>query len=527
MRFLFILWLTIYCLSYPAHAGIQSDELLQRAVRQAYMYKDSDKAVRTLRPLSQAGNSEAMLLLSGIYRYTNHDLSLMHLQAAAAKRHPQALYTLGRAYLHGDTDYKIDRDVDKALPLLEEASTRDSADASFELAELYREGKSVAPDPKRAFEYATLEFNQKGSYSASRLARYYRDGIGVPVNPTRAYGLFFVSCYRHLFCDELEEMEPRLTKEQQQLAVASIAEMVRGQSDNWTVRPLELQTGWTEFDRTALLREYKQKSPLYALGQIKSMEDYAALNRPGLAGTLLLEITSVPTGQHKPPEFRRDAVLQRVTQRLARIDEQKFNDLTNVIASTGSLDSWVDKEMSDQQLRYLVALYRSNAAPRIRAAIQTTHRYYADGAKNMWAKAFSAGVSLHGGSLSQFIAKLLETNERQATDPQRQIGVECSANFYLLNARFSKVSSGAFNASLASLPMSMAENRDMLVKFCVEGEYQFVDRVLNWKPVRQELEMTAKWRLGWESSQENRKLEENYLAAVKQLIQEERMRLKL
>jgi hypothetical protein len=527
MRFLFIPWLTIYCLSYPAHADSNSDELLQKAVRQAYMYKDSDTAVRTLRPLSQTGNPEAMLLLSGIYRYTNPDLSLTHLQTAAAKRHPPALYTLAWSYLHGNTDYKIDREFGKALPMLEEASALGNAEASYELAEIYREGKAVPPNPKRAFEYATLEFHQKGSYSASRLGRYYRDGVGVQANPVKAYSLFFISCYRHLFCDELEEIEPRLGKEQQQLAIASIAEIVHWQDADWMARPLELQADWRGFDRVALLKEYKRLSPLYALSQIKRMEEYAVLNRSGLANTLLLEIISAPTGQHKPPEFKREALLQRVTQRLARIDQQKFTALTDVITSTGSLDSWVDKEMGDQQLRYLVALYRSSAAARVRAAVQTTHHYYANGARNMWAKAFSAGVSLQGGSLSDFIAEMLEANERQGTDRQRQIEGACSMNFSLLNDSLGKGSSGAVSASLASLPMSMAENRDTLVKFCVEGEYQFVDRILKWKPVRQELEMTAKWRRGWESSPENRKLEENHLAAIKQLIQEERARLKL
>lgn len=97
--------------------------------------------------------------------------------------HSQAKYNLSLCYLYGIGTAK---DVEKALPLLVEASNAGVADATCELARCCALGIGMAQDEDKAFAIC-LQAAQKGSAEAQyTLARYFREGGVVEKNEAYA-----------------------------------------------------------------------------------------------------------------------------------------------------------------------------------------------------------------------------------------------------------------------------------------------------------------------------------------------------
>lgn len=100
------------------------------------------------------------------------------------------MYNLGIIYAYGTASPTIRRDVNQGIGWLEKAANYGNAQAQFELAYLYQEGKSIPQNINKAVSLYEKSANQDYSPAQYYLGELYRQGRGVNKDPQKAFGLF-------------------------------------------------------------------------------------------------------------------------------------------------------------------------------------------------------------------------------------------------------------------------------------------------------------------------------------------------
>ena len=91
------------------------------------------------------------------------------IQARVARKDPAALYHLGRKYVHGNG---VQKDVQRAVELYNEAAELGSLEALFDLGVLYDRGYGVQEDKVRAVQFLTKAAMQGHVESRNNLGCY-------------------------------------------------------------------------------------------------------------------------------------------------------------------------------------------------------------------------------------------------------------------------------------------------------------------------------------------------------------------
>ena len=136
--------------------------------------------------------------------FANYELGMMYLAGRAVPRNPAraeelfseipyanevewALYELARVYRYGEG---LDRDVAKAINLLEQAIALDVSAAKVELAEILLNEDSVTPDPERAVSLLKSASAEGATYASVVLGHAYETGQGLPQDQAKAVTLY-------------------------------------------------------------------------------------------------------------------------------------------------------------------------------------------------------------------------------------------------------------------------------------------------------------------------------------------------
>lgn len=159
----------------------------------AFDAKEYEKAFAELRPLAEAGDSEAQYRLgrmydSGLGLEADPKQALVWLGMAAQTGHADAQRIVG--VYHEEGKGGADKDMLKAFGWYEKSAAQGNDRAMRNLARLYSDGRGVKADPKKAYELLS-EAAVKGNKDALRNLGYiHYYGVGVRRDPKRAAELF-------------------------------------------------------------------------------------------------------------------------------------------------------------------------------------------------------------------------------------------------------------------------------------------------------------------------------------------------
>ncbi len=153
----------------PARADERSDIASAWA---AYQRGDHATALKTLKPLAEAGNADAEYDLGTMYS-DGHGvprdprLAQTWWEKAANQGQADAQFSLGFMLLHGsgEGDNAVAADPSAGLPWIEKAAAQGHASAEYFLGYLYWSGTSVPFDPQKALQY-TLQAAEQGRADA-------------------------------------------------------------------------------------------------------------------------------------------------------------------------------------------------------------------------------------------------------------------------------------------------------------------------------------------------------------------------
>lgn len=151
-----LLFLSLMFFSFPAQAGLIEG-------RQAYLDQKWEIAIAELRPLADAGDPEALMLLGNMYNdgdgvARDHRMAMKLLQDAAARENSQAMVSVATMYATG---LGVERSWHDAANWYEKAAMMNNQTGQFFLAlfllqgELDKEG-GAAPDKKGAYKWFRL-----------------------------------------------------------------------------------------------------------------------------------------------------------------------------------------------------------------------------------------------------------------------------------------------------------------------------------------------------------------------------------
>ncbi len=144
--------------------------------------KDSNQAIKWFRQASDAGHIQARAFLDTIFDQTDFDLNTESADKSdVTEIDPTLTNTLaeaGKAYAQ--------QDFANAFNLWLKAAERGSADAQYQIARLYQQGRGIEQNTKKAFEYIQQSANNGQSQAQYELAQHYLQGNLVDKNETLA-----------------------------------------------------------------------------------------------------------------------------------------------------------------------------------------------------------------------------------------------------------------------------------------------------------------------------------------------------
>lgn len=526
--------LALTCCAMPVANAVDTDAKIIARARQALLYADEKNALDLLKPIAENGNSEAMLILASRlsrpknWEFRDEVLANEFFEKAFNNNYPPALAEKARRYLYGDRGSQVNPDIAKGVSLYQEASDRGLASASDTLAHLFFDGKFTTADNYKAFYFATRAFEQGSGYGAYLLGKYYRDGIGIEPDFVKAYGLLLVACYNlSSTCEEAEQIAAKLEKEQKERAIYYIKELLQLHPDLLVLRPLELDFVLSNATRARLLREYKLNSPLFALAQYGNKEKYSATNRLAFTYMFLLsEPIAIPVNQKNASNKNWKKLLQKIFTQLTSLDRERIRKMAKVLDESESLLRKIDKELSDDELRYLVALYRSEIGRKIHRLFQLTKDLEEDGNTQVWESLATSGKTID--SINAVALEYFDDYENKVPVYKQELDRECNLWFLELRDQvsefpdyLSKGASAGFPV-LAQLPIMMAKRRSEWVAFCVGPESTQLKQVLAWKPVQREINIIKTWKTQSIDMAQVKEIYAEYNAALLQLSSGER-----
>ncbi|WP_422977137.1 hypothetical protein [Undibacterium sp. TC9W] len=490
----------------PAHA-VETDAQLILKARQALRYADEEIALDILKPLAEKGNSEAMMMLATTLAHPKNQtlrdevLANRIFERAFNNHYPPAIAEKARRYLYGDAISGVDRDAVKGITLFEEASSRGHASSSIRLAGLFSDEKYIPVDNSKAFTYAMLAFEQMSGSEVYTLAKFYREGIGTEPDLVRSYGLYSISCHSFLSssCDEAEKIAVKLDKEQKNAVKLYIEDALKKRTDLRVIPLLEFDPALANATRANLLREYKLNSPFFLMAQYSNKEKYSATNRQALAYVLLLsQPLSMPSDQRNVANKTWKKRFQKVLSQLTNMDRERLQAMVKLFDDSESLLKKIDKELSNDELKYLVALYRSEKSKNIRNAFELIRDLEEDGNTRVWEKLANSGKDING--MNTIARSYFTEYENTVPEHKRELDRECNLHFLELRDQvsvsrdyLSKGASAGF-LELAQLHIMMAKQRKEWITFCVGDGYAQLNQVLNWKPVQHERDIIYAWK---------------------------------
>ncbi|WP_210496256.1 tetratricopeptide repeat protein [Microvirga antarctica] len=142
------------------------------------------------------------------YNRGDYVFALRHLEDAAGKGDPQALYNLGIYHSAGKA---LPRDMPKAVSYYEQAARKGSALAAFNLGQALRKGDGVAADPGKAAQWYEFAAKRGHFRAANELALLYVQGQGVSVDLVEGFAWLFPATHASI-------MDGAATKNAMQLA---------------------------------------------------------------------------------------------------------------------------------------------------------------------------------------------------------------------------------------------------------------------------------------------------------------------
>ncbi|OYU46569.1 MAG: hypothetical protein CFE44_01390 [Burkholderiales bacterium PBB4] len=534
-RFLILLFLLFSHLVANSQSVSNDKQLLERA-KLAVLYKNYGAALELLEPLAAKGNMEAMHQLSVYWAIVeprenrNLEKSRNLLTILVNRKYPAALLQMASYLQYGNDEIQIEKDPDGAIAMLNEASILGSGSASFELAQIYGSDRYGLKNSEQAFFFANRGYEQGVNYAASRLASYYKDGVGTAKNLVKAYELYSFDCYSTFInCESMELLDKNLTVEQRHSSTLVVSELLQKRGYPNAMTPPEMLTDLASVDRSQLQTEYKRLSPLYAAYQLKVLERYYELGRSANVDSLMLQLETdgVVKGRWNTANPKWKETRARVSQNLVQFDRQRFQDLQAIAESTDSLNLLIDKHLTDEQLKFLVSLYRSEASARLQASINLTKKIELDGSQMFWKALAVSGMSMQGGDLSNHVGQLNLDYEKHLTNYKLQLETECFISLHEISSevlRYGK--QGMFSISFHRLPFMLTRHKVEALKYCVEGESWYVSSLLKLPPVKAEIEVLQKWKSSLEISKAYRSLEEKYKISIVGMLKAESSRLR-
>ncbi len=169
----------------PAGAQANPEEQTQLG-EEAYNQGDLVSAISWYRKAAEQGHVGAQVRLARILDYSEENAeAVMWYQRAADQGDPEAQFELAGQYASGDA---VERNLDKALELFQQAADRDYVPAIRVLAMAYESGGlELEGDPGRTIEWLERGVELKDDWSINRLAEAYRKGqLGLERDPARA-----------------------------------------------------------------------------------------------------------------------------------------------------------------------------------------------------------------------------------------------------------------------------------------------------------------------------------------------------
>ena len=170
--------LTLITLSSPAFAGIDEG-------RAAYDKKDWVTAIKELRPLAEAGDDRAMILLANMYSsgfgvIPSHKEALtLYRRAATEKNNPMAMDAMGAAYVSA---IGVDQNLHTALEWFQRSASLGDQVGAFFYATILSEGNKtppneLKPDLYNAYKWFKIAAAEKQIAKFSSSAQRIADGI--------------------------------------------------------------------------------------------------------------------------------------------------------------------------------------------------------------------------------------------------------------------------------------------------------------------------------------------------------------
>lgn len=144
--------------------------------------KDSNQAVRWFRQASDAGHIQARAFLDTIFDQTEFNISADKPDdKPSSDVDPKLNSTLeaaGHAYAK--------QEFEKAFDLWNQAAEMGNADAQYQVARLYQQGRGVQQNLAKAFQYIQQSANNRQAQAQYELAQHYLQGELVNKNETLA-----------------------------------------------------------------------------------------------------------------------------------------------------------------------------------------------------------------------------------------------------------------------------------------------------------------------------------------------------
>lgn len=535
-KFIFLSFITaLNCCMVPSICAAEADAQLILKARQALSYADEEIALEILKPLANKGNSEAMMIMyrifsrSGNQKLRNEVLADEILEKALNNKYPQALGEKARRYIQPGAAHGKKSDVAKAIVLYEEASNLGHAYSSNSLSNIYSSKNEIYTDYSKAFFFAKRAFEQKERYSFPTLARFYYEGIGTEPDLVKAYGLYVMSCYdfSNFSCDEAEKIAVKLNMDQKKSAKAYIEDLLKTYSEWQIARPQEIIPALTNATRADLLREYKLNSPLFSIAQYGNREKYSATNRNAFTYMLLLsQPLPIPAKQRNASNKDWKNLVQNFLIQLTNLDRKRLRETAKFLDDSESLLKKIDKELSDDELKYLVALYRSENSKKLYRAFQLIKDIEEDGNQRVWENLATSGKNID--DLHKFAQDYFADYQGKVSESKEYFEHECNLKYLELRNRVSQlqeytfrgISSGSIYSS--QLHIMMARPRPELIKLCAEDKLFDFSRVFDWKPVKHEQKIIYAWKVESVELPQVKEINAKFDAGLEKLLKENR-----
>ena len=177
----------------PLHAApsAEANSAFETGI-EAYRTGDLDAAVAAWTTSADGGHPMSAFLLGRLYEQgrgveQSDYRSFKYYQMAADEGQAQAGVKVGKIYLTGNKDLKIDRDYKMAIKYFEIGGLSSWPESQYMLADMYRRGLGVNADRTEGLRWLILSAKKKYAPSHVALARIYFEGEGVLVDRVKGW----------------------------------------------------------------------------------------------------------------------------------------------------------------------------------------------------------------------------------------------------------------------------------------------------------------------------------------------------